>query len=163
MKIRRLARERAIQFLYQIELNPDKDVEGELENFWELHRMGLLFDDKAKASWAQTAELPPPSPQDLAAKDFAEALCRGVLEHLKELDETIVKYAKNWDLHRMAVIDKNILRLAIYEIMFRDDIPPVVSINEAVDIAKRYSTEESGKFVNGILDKIRSETLRPSR
>ena len=75
----------------------------------------------------------------------------------------IVKYAKNWDIHRMAVIDRNILRLAIYEIMFRDDIPPVVSINEAVDIAKRYSTEESGKFVNGILDKIRSETLRPSR
>ena len=63
----------------------------------------------------------------------------------------------------MAVVDRNILRLAIYEMLHRDDIPPVVSINEAVDIAKRFSTEDSGKFVNGILDRVKAEVMRPAR
>jgi N utilization substance protein B len=66
-------------------------------------------------------------------------------------------------LHRIAAVDRNILRLAIYEMLHRDDIPPVVSINEAVDIAKKFSTQDSGKFVNGILDKIKSELMRPAR
>jgi N utilization substance protein B len=70
---------------------------------------------------------------------------------------------KNWELRRIAAVDRNVLRLAIFEMQHRDDIPPVVSINEAVDIAKRFSTEESGKFVNGILDKIKGELLRPAR
>ena len=63
----------------------------------------------------------------------------------------------------MAVVDRNVLRLAIYEMLFRDDIPPIVSINEAVDIAKKFSTHDSGKFVNGILDKVKSELMRPAR
>ena len=103
------------------------------------------------------------TPNDLAAMDFMESLVKGVIEHREEIDEMIVKYAKNWNLGRMAVIDRNILRLAAYEMMFRADIPPVVSINEAVDIAKKYSTDDSGKFVNGILDQIRTNILRPSR
>jgi N utilization substance protein B len=63
----------------------------------------------------------------------------------------------------MAVVDRNILRLAIYEMLYRDDIPPIVSINEAVDVAKKYSTQDSGKFVNGILDKIKGQLSRPAR
>jgi N utilization substance protein B len=63
----------------------------------------------------------------------------------------------------MAVVDRNILRLAIFEMLYRDDIPPIVSINEAVDVAKKYSTQDSGKFVNGILDKIKGELSRPAR
>ena len=63
----------------------------------------------------------------------------------------------------LAAVDRNILRLAIYEMLHREDIPPVVSINEAVDIAKKFSTQDSGKFVNGILDKVKSELLRPAR
>lgn len=161
--MRRLARERAVQFLYQFELNPSSQVEQELEAFWEIHQAELLFDDKAKATWKPKTELPPPTAQDLAVKDFMEGLARGVLEHLAEIDETIGQYAKNWNLRRMAAVDRNILRLAVYEMKFRGDIPPVVSINEAVDIAKKYSTDESGKFVNGILDRIRSSILRPSR
>jgi len=94
---------------------------------------------------------------------FSEGLIRGVLEHLKDIDATIVRFAKNWDLHRIAVVDRNVLRLAIYEMQQRQDIPPIVSINEAVDIAKKFSTEDSGKFVNGILDKIKGELLRPAR
>ena len=86
-----------------------------------------------------------------------------MLDNRPLLDERIKKYAKNWDLHRMAVVDRNIMRLAIYEMLHRDDIPPIVSINEAVDIAKKFSTEDSGKFVNGILDQIKGEILRPAR
>ena len=92
-----------------------------------------------------------------------DALIRGVIENRPKLDAEIMKFAKNWDLHRMAVVDRNILRLAIYEMLHREDIPPVVSINEAVDIAKMFSTDDSGRFVNGILDKVRQELMRPAR
>jgi N utilization substance protein B len=79
------------------------------------------------------------------------------------VDERIKSHARNWELHRMAAVDRNILRLAIYEMLYREDIPPVVSINEAVDVAKKFSTQDSGKFVNGILDKVKSELMRPGR
>ena len=98
-----------------------------------------------------------------AVRLFAEPLIRGTLEHRAAIDAIIVKHAQNWDLHRMAVVDRNVLRLAIYEMLHRDDIPPIVSINEAVDIVKKFSTEDSGKFVNGILDKIKGQLLRPAR
>jgi N utilization substance protein B len=94
---------------------------------------------------------------------FAEPLIRGAIEKREELDEQICKYAENWDLKRMAAVDRNILRLAIYEMLHRDDIPPIVSINEAVDIAKKFSTHDSGKFVNGILDRVKGDLLRPAR
>ena len=83
-----------------------------------------------------------------------------MIEHRDELDERIKQHARNWDFHRIAAVDRNIMRLAIFEMLHREDIPPVVSINEAVDIAKKYSTQESGKFVNGILDRIREGILR---
>ncbi len=96
-------------------------------------------------------------------RQFAEPLIRGALEHRDAIDEHIKKHAKNWEFHRIAAVDRNIMRLAIYEMLFREDIPPIVSINEAVDIAKKFSTQDSGKFVNGILDKVRSELMRPAR
>lgn len=165
MNNRRLARERAVQFLYQLDMNSSKEIEEELQRFWDVHRAGVYYDDKAKATWSskKKEDLPPPTLQDLASKEFMESLVKGVLEYLGDLDETIAQHAKNWNLQRMAAVDRNILRLAVYEIKYRNDIPPVVSINEAVDIAKKYSTEDSGKFVNGILDKVRGDTLRPSR
>jgi N utilization substance protein B len=165
MNNRRLARERAVQFLYQFDMNSSKEIEEELQSFCDVHRAGVYYDDKAKATWSskKKEDLPPPTLQDLASKEFMESLVKGVLEHLGDLDETIAQHAKNWNLQRMAAVDRNILRLAVYEIKYRNDIPPVVSINEAVDIAKKYSTEDSGKFVNGILDKVRGDTLRPSR
>lgn len=163
MNMRRLARERAIQFLYQVDLNSPDSVAEELERFWEFQRLESRYSDDAKATWAQAVELPPPTAQDLAIQEFAASLITGTVEHLKEIDEQIVKYAKNWNINRIANVDKTILRLAIYEMLYRNDIPPVVSINEAVDIAKKYSTEDSGKFVNGILDKVRENILRPSR
>ncbi|MHB9006218.1 MAG: transcription antitermination factor NusB [Limisphaerales bacterium] len=163
MGMRREARERAVQFLFQYDLNPPENLEEALGAFWSSQESAAIAEEKGVARWGEKAELPPPTPDEIAMRLFAEPLIRGTLQHRDEADAEIVRYAKNWDLHRMAVVDRNILRLAIFEMLHRDDIPPVVSINEAVDIAKKFSTEESGKFVNGILDKIRGDIMRSSR
>jgi N utilization substance protein B len=94
---------------------------------------------------------------------FGEELIQGALAHLDDIDQRIQQLAQNWEFDRIAKIDLAILRLAIFEMVYRKDIPPVVSINEAIEIAKKYSTEESGRFVNGVLDKIRGGLNRPAR
>ena len=160
---RREARERAVQFLFQHDLNPPEDLAAALEQFWQSQRAAALANEKAGATWGQPVELPPPTVEEAAVRLFAEPLIRGALEYRDEADGVITKHAKNWELHRIAAVDRNILRLAIYEMLHRDDIPPVVSINEAVDIAKKFSTQDSGKFVNGILDKVKGELMRPAR
>jgi transcription antitermination protein NusB len=136
---RRLARELAVQFLYQFDMSGGS-LEEALPLFWETQ--SEVGDDGRK---------------------FGEELIRGVVERKAAIDEKIVKYTENWDLPRIAAVDRNILRLAMYEMLYRDDIPPVVSINEAVDIAKKFSTRESGAFVNGILDRLKADLTRPSR
>lgn len=163
MGTRREARERAVQFLFQYDLNPPADLQAALERFWESQRTAALEAESGPATWGERVQLPPPTAEETSIRLFAEPLIRGTLQHRDEIDAHIRRVARNWDLHRMAVVDRNILRLAVYEMMFRDDIPPVVSINEAVDIAKRFSTQDSGRFVNGILDKLRLEILRPPR
>jgi N utilization substance protein B len=163
MGTRREARERAVQFLFQYDLNPPGSLDEALEQFWDSQRAVVLAEEKGPATWGELKELPPPTAEEVSIRLFAEPLIRGTLEHREAIDGRIKQSAKNWDLHRMAVVDRNVLRLAIYEMLFREDIPPVVSINEAVDIAKKFSTEESGGFVNGILDKIKSELMRPAR
>lgn len=160
---RREARERAVQFLFQHDLNPPEDLEGALDQFWNSQRAAAIAGEKGMATWGQPVELPPPTAEEAAMRLFAEPLIRGTLEHRAEADELITKHVQNWELHRLAAVDRNILRLAIYEMLHREDIPPVVSINEAVDIAKKFSTQDSGKFVNGILDKVKGELLRPAR
>lgn len=160
---RREARERAVQFLFQYDLNPPENLETALAQFWSSQRTAAIAEDKAAATWGQPVELPPPTVDEAAVRVFAEPLIRGAIEHRDAVDDRIKKHAKNWDLHRIAAVDRNILRLAIYEMLYRDDIPPIVSINEAVDIAKKFSTQDSGKFVNGILDKIKGELMRPAR
>jgi N utilization substance protein B len=160
---RREARELALQFLFQHELNPPDELDAALDLFWETQRLARWEQKHNKATWGQPAELPPPTVEEAAVWQFAESLIRGTLMHRDECDALIRKHAKNWDLARMAVVDRNVMRMAIYEMLHREDIPPVVSINEAVDIAKKYSTEESGRFVNGILDKVKSEIMRPAR
>ncbi len=102
-----------------------------------------------------------PQPREYYA--FAEELIQGVIRDLALIDEIIGKYAKNWAFGRIARVDLAILRVAIFELMRRTDIPPVVSINEAVDIAKEFSTEESKRFVNGILDSYKEELGRDPR
>ena len=163
MGMRRQARERAVQFLFQFEMNPPEELEVALNHFWDSQRASALAEDKGDATWGQTVEAPPLSAEEAAVRAFADPLIRGTLEHRQAIDEQIVKHATNWAMNRIANVDRNVLRLAIYEMLYREDIPPIVSINEAVDIAKKFSTEDSGKFVNGILDKIKGELMRPSR
>ncbi|HET7625195.1 MAG TPA: transcription antitermination factor NusB [Verrucomicrobiae bacterium] len=160
---RREARERAVQFLFQHDLNPPENLDAALAQFWNTQRNAAIAEEKGAAKWGEPMELPPPTADEAAVQLFADPLIRGAIEHRDAVDEQIKKYAKNWDLHRIAAVDRSILRLAIYEMLYRDDIPPIVSINEAVDIAKKFSTQDSGKFVNGILDKIKGDLMRPAR
>lgn len=94
---------------------------------------------------------------------FAEELFAGTVEHIADIDEVIAACAKNWSLARIARCDLAILRLAIYELLYRQDIPPIVSINEAIDLAKIFSTEDSHRFVNGVLDRVKTRLTRPLR
>jgi N utilization substance protein B len=141
---RREGREAAVQFLYQADLNAGQTAAGNTE-FWAL-RVG---SDKKLAS--------------AGTRVFAEQLVAGVQAHATEIDERIVKYAANYELHRIAAVDRNILRVAIYEMLYCPDLAPVIAINEAIEIAKRFGTEKSGGFVNGILDRVKSELNRPAR
>ncbi|TBR16690.1 transcription antitermination factor NusB [bacterium] len=134
MRKRTQSREFALQLLYQIDISAE-DCEVSLERFWSLSAQEEV---------------------EKSVKEFTDSLVRGTFKNLKAIDEEISKYAANWELKRMAVVDRNVLRLATYEIIFCEDIPPKVSINEAVELAKKYSGIQSGKFVNGILDKIKS-------
>src|SRR5207247_10149584 len=123
---------------------------------WESQGSAAIAEEKGTATWGQEVALPPHTVEEAAVRLFADPLIKGALENRDEADSVIKKHAKNWELHRIAAVDRNILRLAIYEMLHRDDIPPVVSINEAVDIAKKFSTQDSGKFVNGILDTVKT-------
>lgn len=162
MRKRREARERAVQFLFQYDMNPPADIEAALNHFWENTRLNLFLEAHGP-TWGERVVAPEPSIDETALRLFADDLIRGVLAHREEVDTVICKYAKNWDMRRMATVDRNVMRLAIYEMLHRSDIPPVVSINEAVDISKKFSTADSGKFVNGILDKVKADILRPAR
>jgi N utilization substance protein B len=163
MGMRREARERAVQFLFQYDLNPPEDLEAALNQFWESQHLAAMTDAEKRAALQEDHPVPPPTADQAAVRFFADPLICGTIEHRAEIDARIQKQVKNWALNRIAAVDRNVLRLAIYEMLHRDDIPPVVSINEAVDIAKKFSTAESGKFVNGVLDKIKGDLMRPAR
>jgi len=91
------------------------------------------------------------------SRPFFLKLVNGVLESKDELDALIERFSKNWDIKRMSGVDRNVMRIAVFELLYCDDIPPKVSINEAVDVGKKFGTEESGSFINGIMDSIRLE------
>jgi N utilization substance protein B len=90
-------------------------------------------------------------------RPFFLKLVNGVLEAKGELDALIERFSKNWDINRMSCVDRNVMRIAVFEFLYCDDIPPKVTINEAVDVGKKFGTEESGAFINGIMDSIREE------
>ena len=91
--------------------------------------------------------------------EYAERLVSGIGSNIKKIDEMILSHATNWRLDRMATIDRNIIRIASFELVFMEDIPPKVAINEAIEMAKKYGSRDSGNFVNGILDKIKDECI----
>src|SRR5512139_1974471 len=127
---RRKAREYALQLLFQLDIRKDKPTLTLFKRFW--------------------AEEGP----DDEVRLFTEEIVKGTFKHLKAINAAILGSAKNWSLDRMATVDRNVLRLATYEILYRMDIPPSVTINEAIELAKKYGTDESGAFVNGILDSV---------
>jgi N utilization substance protein B len=129
MRKRTKAREQALQILYQIDVS-HIESEKALEDFWQNH---LCADE---------------------VKDFTNRLVRGASSHIKEIDALITANASNWEINRMAVVDRNILRMGVFELLHMEDVPPKVCLNEAVELAKRFGDEESSKFVNGILDTI---------
>ena len=92
--------------------------------------------------------------------DFVERIVLGVIEHRQKIDQLIEQYSENWRLDRMNLVDRNILRMATFELLYFEDIPPKVTLNEAIDLGKRYGTEDSGSFINGILDRIQNEAIR---
>ena len=135
---RRIARECALQSLYAYELTQDQ-----LEKI-----VGDVIDSRIN---------------DEKTRAFAEILVRNVVKHQKELDRMIRNKAINWDFTRIAIIDKLILRMGISEFLFFEDIPPKVTINEAIEIAKKFSTEKSGSFINGILDSTLSDLKKAGK
>ena len=164
MRPRREAREKAIQFLFQHDINPPTNLTEALNRFWASQAAAEAETNKDPAPPIEPEVADEgPSTQESSVRLFADPLIAGVLESREEIDAVIKKHARNWNISRMAVVDRNVLRLAIYEMLNREDIPPVVSINEAVDISKRFSTEDSGRFVNGILDRIKQDIMRPAR
>jgi len=132
MGTRRKARELAMQALFYMDMRNNASVEM-LAHFCENF---------------QTSEKSQP---------FFLKLVNGVLETKGELDALIDRFSKNWDISRMSCVDRNVMRIAVFELRYCDDIPPKVSINEAVDVGKKFGTEESGAFINGIMDSIRGE------
>jgi len=130
---RRKARELALQLLYQLDLHGESSPELHLEEFWSRH------------------------PVDGEVRSFAEMLIRGAKLHQDKIDEMITQYTENWEMDRMAVVDRNILRQAVVELLWMEDVPPKVAINEALEVAKKFSTQESSRFINGVLDRILRE------
>ena len=133
MGSRHQARERALQILFQYDIH---------------RRPGLWLDVFWKENEATDV-----------AKAFAERLVAGVLEKKKELDALIGKYATNWKISRMPIVDRNILRAGIYELFWMDDVPAKVTVNEAIELAKSFGDDEASKFVNGILDQVLNKEL----
>src|SRR5881394_214510 len=135
---RHRAREAAIQYNFWRDLQQGETPER-IDDFWEF------------------------CPVKPNVREFAQPLIEGMITHLPEIDERIKRYCENYNLNRISPVDRNVLRLAIYEMLYRDDIPPIVSINEAIELAKTFGGAESGGFVNGILDRVRKDLTRPSR
>ncbi len=136
---RRENRMSVIQFLYQ----------------WEMNRSEVLAEDLYRFFENQEEER--------SYYSFAEELINGTLKHIETIDKEIVSHASNWSFERIAKVDLAILRLAIFELLYRTDIPPIVSINEAIDLSKIFSSPDSKRFINGILDKMKNKISRPLR
>ena len=135
---RRKAREWALKILYKIDLT-DYSYKEALDIFYNNFNI----------------------PEEL--RDFIETLVKGVYENKKLIDRYIAKFSTNWRIERMSDVDRNILRMAIFELLFLDDIPPKVTINEAIEIGKKYGSEDSFAFINGILDRVLKEVIKPDQ
>lgn len=149
---RRRARECALQVLYALDMNSGQDVEQAIAYFWR------GFGDVPESGDASEGR----PDREVNVTLFAEELIRGTAQHVPEIDAILQRASKNWRLERMARVDRNLLRLATYELRFVSGMPAKVVINEAIELAKRFGAAESPAFVNGILDRI-SQDQEPGR
>ncbi len=145
MRKRTRSREFALQLLYERDV-VSTELDEAMEDFWE-DRSDLALSNAEKMSLEDDKKEP-------EVREYTERLVRGVAEKLSAIDEIIERFAENWEIDRMACVDRNILRLGAYEMLYIPEIPMKVAINEAVELAKRYGEADSSKFVNGILDRI---------
>jgi len=149
---RRRAREIALQVLFSLDLNPGVTPAQALAQFWH----DFVNESRPEDPSRELGE--PDPPREVVS--FAETLVGGTVENLAELDGIIQRASKNWRLERMARVDRNVLRLATYELRYVPEVPAKVVINEAIEVAKRYGASESPAFVNGLLDRISQELKR---
>ena len=133
MRKRTRSRELALQVLYQVDAR-GVDALEQMDHFLQSEEVN-----------------------ETEVHEFTRKLVKGTIEAKESIDELLSAAAENWKLHRMAIVDRNILRMAVYEMLHIEEIPSKVSINEAIELGKRYSTKQSGSFINGILDRIRRE------
>ncbi len=141
MKVpRRQSRQDALQILYQLDMNAEMSVPQAISNYEKLYtKEGSRIDE------------------------YAEKLVNGVREHLQELDDEVAKQSENWRMDRMATVDRNLLRLGVYELKYCDDVPATVTINEMVEIAKDFGSDATPSFINAILDKLKSKVVPPNK
>jgi transcription antitermination protein NusB len=136
---RRTGRVAALQYLFAWSINPPANLANDLQAFFETQE----------------------NPRDTYS--YGEEIIQGVIEHIADLDARIKGLAHNWEFERIAKIDLAILRLAMYEMLYRKDVPPVVSINEAIDLSKQFSNADAKRFINGILDRLKDQLGRDAR
>ncbi|MDD5070599.1 MAG: transcription antitermination factor NusB [Candidatus Omnitrophica bacterium] len=129
MRLRSKAREVSLHLLYQIEI-----TKQDFNSAFQIYLTGR--------------------PQKQEVVDFSLSLLEGVCQNMASIDDLIKKHVKNWEIDRMAIVDRNILRIGCYELMFLVDVPPKVTINEAIELAKKFGDMDSPRFINGILDKV---------
>ena len=165
------AREIAMQVLFQLDLR-GRDYPNEIgTTVAELCRSEWLAEhdrdqrqqSEPEAGRTATAKRTKADADAADAIAFAQRLVEGTLEHQDEIDRRLQAVARNWDLKRMAIVDRNVMRVAAYELIWCDDVPPKVAINEAIEIGKKFSTANSGGFVNGLLDRIRIDLEQERR
>ena len=142
---KRLGRELAMQFLYRHDMSGGSEDAESRAMFWDQAAEAGLTDDERTFRKART---------------YAEKLIEGITAHLEEIDDVIASYSEKWDFSRIAAVDRNIIRVAVYELKYCPDIPALVSIDEAIEISKDYANEKSGTFINGILNGVK-DSLPP--
>lgn len=156
---RRMAREMALQMLYQIDMGGSTREQA----FRRFDRSDYFAPVDGEASEAARSRAERRHREVTDAFDYARNLVTGASERQEEIDELISQQADNWRLERMPAVDRNILRLAIYELLHEEDIPKLVVVDEAIELAKRFSTEQSSRFVNGLLDGLLKKQTFPGR
>lgn len=162
MATRRQGREWALQMLFQTDMNPGMDIEVTIPKFWRQQWTCQMEEAEKQDIDLSKKEAKPVEDRvaPLKIRIFTETRVRGVLAHLDEIDEKLRVYTENWSLHRMGSVERNVLRLAFYELMYCEDVPSAVVLNEAIDLAKYFSNAEAGRFVNGVLDRLNKEIGR---